>query len=51
MVFSLSTLKINPHPFIPAPTLGGRDKAEKPGIASVKTPQLPQYFHIIYSKN
>jgi hypothetical protein len=31
--------------------LGGREKVEKLGIASVKTPRLPQFFHIIYSKN
>jgi len=34
MVSSANKLKINPHPFIPAPILVGGAEAEKQGIAS-----------------
>ena len=35
MTFSSGKLKINPHPLIPAPRLGGREITEKQVFASV----------------
>jgi hypothetical protein len=37
-------LFINPHPFIPAPSLVGGEEAEKQGIASATMPRLPLFF-------
>jgi len=34
MVFSLSMVRFNPHPFVPAPSLVGGESPEKQGIAS-----------------